>query len=121
MREKIIVHGTRCKNWVAIIESTQKGKPRQFTCRCLACGELKTVRVSNLRSGNVRKCSCQKQPPAILPLMSGTSCRSRVHNPADCPTKENFKGYCCYHCKEKECAARCKNTPDKCGSFYYKK
>lgn len=124
MRKRIIAHGMHCKTWVAIVENSETGQPRQFVCRCLACGEVKTIRMDRLRAGTAKRCKCNRDAPLLLPHGSGASCRSRVTGcPSSCcPTRENYRGYCCYYCElYGECAAECKNTPDKCGSFYYKK
>lgn len=121
MIQKKTYLGIHCKTWVAIQESETIKNKRMFVCRCLACGALKIIRLEKLKTGTAEECICGCTAPALLPKMSGASCNPRIGSPSKCPTRENYKGYCCCYCQQAECENRCLNTPDKCGSFYYTK
>lgn len=121
MKPKQTALGIHCKTWVAILESEPIKNHRRMVCRCLACGALKIIRLDRLKAGSVKECSCGRTAPALLLNKNGASCRAPLRTPADCPSRENYKGYCCHYCQQEECESRCQNQPDKCGSFYYKK
>jgi hypothetical protein len=121
MRLKIIAHGLTCGKWIAIEEAPKTAKgTRQMTCRCMACGEVKTIRLDKLRDRTAADCTCGRWVPGRLPKGGGYACEHRVTRDAWCETNLNRRGFCCYHCKEKEnCEHACQNTPDRCESFNY--
>lgn len=121
MREKAILHGLRVGKWIVIDEGNMLGGKRYLKCRCLACGRVEDFRADKLTSGQVINCSCYKTIPPVLLSGEGYACLSRETNSRKCPTQENKRGFCCYHCSKKsQCAYACLNTPDKCTSFFYR-
>lgn len=119
MRQKTILQGKRVGTWMLIAEETDATGKRKMVCRCLGCGTVKTFRADRITSGDIKDCKCGRDVPYLLEKNAGYACRSRVMSAANCDTKLNRRGYCCYHCsKYQECEYRCLNTPDKCGSFY---
>ncbi len=51
----------------------------QWLCRC-DCGNLKTVRGVNLRSGNTKSCGCLNKELASKRMTTHGMCDSRLHN-----------------------------------------
>lgn len=115
MKTKSIMQGFTCKKWVAVEEGPRTAAgARTLICRCMACGQTKTIRAKDLGSGMTADCKCDKCTPELLPKNKGMACISRTNN---CP--KNANGYCCYYCENKEhCPDACLNRPDSCGSYY---
>ena len=113
-RAKKFIPGYVYKKWVIVAEGEPAGKNRTVVCKCLACGEVKTIRTDRISAGVAKNCECGQRVPMTLPQNKGIACRSRLKT-----CLKSAGGYCCYFCEKKhECADACLNMPTKCGSYY---
>ena len=66
--EAIDLTGERFGRLVALERVARKGKPSQWICEC-DCGNKKTVRTSDLRSGHTQSCGCLHKEIAASTLV----------------------------------------------------